>query len=101
MNEPNDQSIISLLEDHPRANLIQTPAVIHRLPRLSSYLGQDIYVLREDLTGFALGGNKTRKLEYLLGDAVAKIVFFVPGSPGLYWEIRTCYLRSRTWTGSK
>jgi 1-aminocyclopropane-1-carboxylate deaminase/D-cysteine desulfhydrase-like pyridoxal-dependent ACC family enzyme len=72
MSEYSNKLILSRLEDHPRANLIQTPAVIHRLPRLSSRLGHNIYVLREDLTGFALGGNKTRKLDYLVGDAVAK-----------------------------
>jgi len=61
-----------LIEKIPRANLIQVPAIIHKLPRLSSHLGQDIYVLREDLTGFALGGNKTRKVDYLFGDALAQ-----------------------------
>lgn len=65
-------SIPDLLKKHPRANLLQAPVVIHRLPRLSSRLGHDIYVLRDDLTGFALGGNKTRKVDYLFGDAVAK-----------------------------
>jgi 1-aminocyclopropane-1-carboxylate deaminase/D-cysteine desulfhydrase-like pyridoxal-dependent ACC family enzyme len=54
-------TIPSVLEKYPRANLIQTPAIIHRLPRLSSHLGYDIYILRDDLTGFALGGNKTMK----------------------------------------
>lgn len=63
-------TIPSVLEKYPRANLIQTPVIIHRLPRLSSHLEYDIYILRDDLTGFALGGNKTRKLDYLVGDAV-------------------------------
>ncbi|MBW2410719.1 MAG: pyridoxal-phosphate dependent enzyme [Deltaproteobacteria bacterium] len=67
----NSSTIPSVLEKFPRAELIQTPAIIHRLPRLSSHLGYDIYILREDLTGFALGGNKTRKLDYLIGDAIA------------------------------
>lgn len=71
MNEYNNL-IPNLLEKYPRANLLQTPAIIHRLPRLSSHLRQDIYILRDDLTGFALGGNKTRKLDYLVGDAVTK-----------------------------
>ena len=66
------KSIQEVLEKHPRANLIQIPAIIHRLPRLSSHLGHDIYILREDLTGFALGGNKTRKIDYLFGDALAQ-----------------------------
>src|SRR5210317_645736 len=65
-------SIPGVLKNYSRANLLQTPAIIHRLPRLSSHLRQDIYILRDDLTGFALGGNKTRKLDYLVGDAVTK-----------------------------
>ncbi len=65
-------SITNLLEKFPRAGLLQTPAIIHSLPRLSSHLGHDVYILRDDLTGFALGGNKTRKLDYLVGDAVAR-----------------------------
>ncbi len=64
--------IPALLEKHPRANLLQIPAIIHRLHRLSSQLGHDIYILRDDLTGFALGGNKTRKLDYLIGDAILR-----------------------------
>ena len=66
------KSIPHFIKKHPRANLIQVPAIIHKLPRLSSRLGHDIYVLREDLTGFALGGNKTRKVDYLFGDALAQ-----------------------------
>ena len=63
---------MDLIEDYPRADLIQTPTIIHKLPRLSSYLGCSVYILREDLIGFALGGNKTRKVDYLLGDAIAE-----------------------------
>ncbi|CAB1060173.1 pyridoxal phosphate-dependent deaminase, putative [Olavius sp. associated proteobacterium Delta 1] len=66
------KSIPVFLEKHPRANLLQAPTIIHKLPRLSSHLGHDIYILREDLTGFALGGNKTRKIDYLFGDALAQ-----------------------------
>ena len=71
MIEYNHTIILNLIEEFPRANLIQTSAVIHKLPRLSSYLGHNVYILREDLTGFALGGNKTRKVDYLFGDAIA------------------------------
>ena len=35
-------------------------------------LSTNIYCLRDDLTGFALGGNKTRKLDYLIADAINK-----------------------------
>jgi 1-aminocyclopropane-1-carboxylate deaminase/D-cysteine desulfhydrase-like pyridoxal-dependent ACC family enzyme len=72
MIEHDNKIILKLIEEYPRANLIQTSAMIHKLPRLSNYLGQNIYILREDLTGFALGGNKTRKVDYLFGDAIAK-----------------------------
>jgi 1-aminocyclopropane-1-carboxylate deaminase/D-cysteine desulfhydrase-like pyridoxal-dependent ACC family enzyme len=66
------KSISDLIKKFPRANLLQAPAIIHKLPRLSSHLGHEIYVLREDLTGFALGGNKTRKVDYLFGDALGQ-----------------------------
>jgi 1-aminocyclopropane-1-carboxylate deaminase/D-cysteine desulfhydrase-like pyridoxal-dependent ACC family enzyme len=64
--------IADYLAAYPRANLIQIPAIIHKLPRLSSRLGCEIYVLRDDLTGFGLGGNKTRKVDFLIGDALAQ-----------------------------
>jgi L-cysteate sulfo-lyase len=66
------RSIPDILEKYPRANLLQAPVIIHKLPRISANLGHDIYILRDDLTGFALGGNKTRKVDYLFGDAIAK-----------------------------
>jgi L-cysteate sulfo-lyase len=65
-------SIPVYLNNYSRAGLLQAPLIIHPLARLSSHLGHDVYVLRDDLTGFALGGNKTRKLDYLFGDALAK-----------------------------
>ena len=63
-------TISDCLATHRRANLIQIPAIIHRLPRLSSRLRHEIYILRDDLTGFGLGGNKTRKVDFLLGEAL-------------------------------
>jgi len=64
-------SISNCLAVHKRAVLIQIPATIHRLPRLSSRFRHEFYALRDDLTGFGLGGNKTRKVEFLIGDALA------------------------------
>lgn len=61
-----------ILERYPRAELSRAPTPIDALPRISARLGRDVYAKREDLTGFALGGNKVRKLDYLLGDACAK-----------------------------
>ena len=49
------------------------PTPVVELPRLSKLLGgPSIFMKRDDQTGLALGGNKTRKLEYLLGDALTK-----------------------------
>ncbi|HWD39344.1 MAG TPA: D-cysteine desulfhydrase family protein [Fimbriimonas sp.] len=55
----------------PRASLAFLPTPIHRLDRVSEHLGHDVWIKRDDLTGLALGGNKTRKLEYLVGDALS------------------------------
>ncbi len=55
----------------PRVPLAYLPTPLEPAPRLSSALGgTSIYVKRDDLTGLALGGNKVRQLEYLLGEAV-------------------------------
>ena len=45
---------------------------IHRLDNLSKKYGINMYIKRDDLTGYALGGNKLRKLDYLLKDALDK-----------------------------
>jgi D-cysteine desulfhydrase family pyridoxal phosphate-dependent enzyme len=48
------------------------PTPLHPLPRLQAYLGRPrLWIKRDDLTGFALGGNKVRKLEFYLGQARA------------------------------
>ena len=48
------------------------PTPMYRLPNLSRELGTNIWIKRDDLCGVALGGNKVRKLEYLLHDAKCK-----------------------------
>ena len=49
------------------------PTPLEPLPRLSAELGgPTVWVKRDDATGLAIGGNKVRKLEYLLADAVAE-----------------------------
>lgn len=55
----------------PRVPLAHLPTPLQPLERLSRALGgPQIWLKRDDLTGLAMGGNKTRKLEYLLGDAL-------------------------------
>ena len=56
--------------DIPRLNLAHLPTPIEMLPRLSDALGGPrLLIKRDDLTGLAFGGNKTRKLEFLLAEA--------------------------------
>ncbi|MEI4472408.1 D-cysteine desulfhydrase family protein [Frigidibacter sp. MR17.24] len=54
-----------------RVLLAQLPTPLERLDRLSAHLGAEIWMKRDDLTGFAGGGNKVRKLEYLMAEAKA------------------------------
>ena len=55
------------LERVPRMELAITPTPLQEMPRLAAAIGLDrLLVKRDDNTGLALGGNKTRKLEYLV-----------------------------------
>lgn len=57
----------------PRHRFALLPTAVESLPRLSQELGDiRILVKRDDQTGLAFGGNKTRKLEFLLGEALAQ-----------------------------
>lgn len=62
MNEPLSE----------RLPLCTLPTPLHRLEELSRRLGTEIWVKRDDLTGFAMGGNKARKAEFLLADVLQK-----------------------------
>ena len=56
----------------PRVRFATLPTPLHRLDNLTAALGgPEIWIKRDDLTGLAFGGNKTRKLEYLVADAKA------------------------------
>lgn len=54
----------------PRTPLGCLPTPVHTLPRIGKELGIDLKIKRDDLTGLAAGGNKVRKLEYLVSDAL-------------------------------
>ncbi|MGX8704954.1 MAG: D-cysteine desulfhydrase family protein [bacterium] len=67
------QRALDWLGKLPRAQLGFFPTPLQHLERMSKYLGIDLYIKRDDFTGNNLfGGNKVRKLEYLLGQAVAR-----------------------------
>ena len=59
------------------------PTPVYKLENISRMLGTQVYIKRDDMTGLGLGGNKVRKLEYLLADAKAKgaeVVFTTGGA---------------------
>ncbi len=60
------------LDRFPRLSLAHLPTPLEPLERLSKHLGgPQLFVKRDDCTGLATGGNKTRKLEFLMGEALA------------------------------
>lgn len=65
--------MVDIFSNTPRVTLAHTPTPLEALPNLTKALGgPDIWIKRDDCTGFALGGNKVRKLEFLMADAQAK-----------------------------
>ena len=68
---------------HSKISLGIFPTPIQKLENISRLLNVNVYIKRDDLTGLGLGGNKVRKLEYLLADAQeqgAKVVFTTGGA---------------------
>lgn len=56
----------------PRMKIANLPTPVEKLTRLAAKIGlRELWIKRDDLTGLALGGNKTRKLEYLIAAALA------------------------------
>ena len=61
------------LSRFPRRRYSQGPSPIEFLPNFTKALGGPrVWIKRDDMLGLAPGGNKTRKLEFLMGDALAK-----------------------------
>jgi D-cysteine desulfhydrase family pyridoxal phosphate-dependent enzyme len=60
------------LDSFPRIPLSLTPTPCHRLNHISDKYGVEVFCKRDDLTGFGFGGNKTRKLELLIAEALER-----------------------------
>lgn len=60
------------ISSFPKISLGCFPTPFYKMENLSKQFSRDIYVKRDDLSGLAAGGNKTRKLEYVLADAIEK-----------------------------
>src|SRR3984957_15575270 len=68
-----EATAIDALRALKRVKLAHLPTPVEPLDRLSASLGGPrVWVKRDDCTGLATGGNKTRKIEFLLADALAK-----------------------------
>lgn len=67
------QDVLERVDRFPRVALVHRPTPLRKLERLSARLGgPEIYVKRDDMTGLAFGGNKSRKLEFLVSDMLEK-----------------------------
>jgi D-cysteine desulfhydrase family pyridoxal phosphate-dependent enzyme len=77
MNEKSAQPVISRLNSFLRLNFGHYPTPIEELPRLRQALAKNskrcprLFIKRDDYTGPGFGGNKVRKLEYVLAQAIA------------------------------
>jgi D-cysteine desulfhydrase family pyridoxal phosphate-dependent enzyme len=73
-------SILQKLASFPHIPLAEYPTPLEHLPRLSAQLKREVFIKRDDYLGPGLGGNKSRKLEYLLAEAqesgMRKVVTF-------------------------
>ncbi len=65
--------VLDRIERFPRVEIISRPTPVRKLDRLSARLGgPEIFIKRDDLTGLAFGGNKSRKLEFIISDMLVK-----------------------------
>ena len=71
---PHDiADVLARVDRFPRVDLIHRPTPLRKLERLTARLGgPEIYIKRDDLTGLAFGGNKSRKLEFIVRDMLDK-----------------------------
>ena len=60
------------LSRFPRVQLAHLPTPLEPMKRLSEALGVELWIKRDDCTGLSTGGNKTRKLEFLMAEALAQ-----------------------------
>ncbi len=61
--------LLDVISRYKTVDLSILPTSISKMENLSRLLGKNLYCKRDDLSGFAFGGNKTRKLDYLMKDA--------------------------------
>jgi D-cysteine desulfhydrase/L-cysteate sulfo-lyase len=62
--------MVSLVKDFPRVRLGHTPTPLELLNNISAAFGTNVWIKRDDCTGLAFGGNKTRQLDFYIGQAL-------------------------------
>jgi 1-aminocyclopropane-1-carboxylate deaminase/D-cysteine desulfhydrase-like pyridoxal-dependent ACC family enzyme len=78
------QDLRAKINSLPRVKLATLPTPLHELPRLSRAIGAPrIFMKRDDLTGLAFGGNKTRMFEFLLAQALQEGADTIIGGAGV------------------
>jgi L-cysteate sulfo-lyase len=79
-----NEELVRRIGEFPRVKLAELPTPLQELPRLSKALGGPrIFMKRDDLTGLAFGGNKTRMFEFLLADALKAGADTIIGGAGV------------------
>jgi len=63
------QSLKQKIASFPRVELAHLPTPLEKMESLSSRYGINLFFKRDDQTGLAFGGNKARKLEFIMADA--------------------------------
>lgn len=66
------ESLRTALAAFPRCRLSHLPTPLERLERISARCGVNLFIKRDDQTGLALGGNKSRKLDFVMADVLAQ-----------------------------
>jgi L-cysteate sulfo-lyase len=83
-NSLTNEELLRRIGEFPRVKLAELPTPLQELPRLSKALGGPrIFMKRDDLTGLAFGGNKTRMFEFLLADALKAGADTIIGGAGV------------------
>ncbi len=78
------EELLQRIGEFPRVKLAELPTPLQELPRLSQALGGPrLFMKRDDLTGLAFGGNKTRMFEFLLADALKSGADTIVGGAGV------------------
>lgn len=92
------------MQDFPRIPLAVLSTPIQKLENISRLLNTNVYIKRDDLTGIGPGGNKVRKLEFLLADAKrkgAEVVFTTGGAQSNHAMLTAvCSPSTSGWTES-